>query len=119
MIALKECLNKFWFFSDSAVANLYPYQDLSKILQILNSMHCSGPDFDVDMQMADLFMKNAMESAGIEEQYFNHLGFHSSVANHHSNFVLDSYRSISHFNDVNCQTDDPFSWLYDAQGSFY
>ena len=74
-------------------------------------MKCSGSLFQLDMQMADLLMKNTMESAGVKEQYFNHLGFRSSVANHHSSFVLDSYRSISHHNDVNCQQDDPFSWL--------
>ena len=84
--------------------------------QLLDSMHCSGPDFELDVQMADLFMKNAMESAGVEEQYFNHLGFRSSLAEEpsykdHFKFVLDSYHSISHHNDVNCKKDDAFSWM--------
>ena len=106
----------FNFFSVSTVANLYPHKDLSKIRQLLDSMQCSGPDFELDLQMGTLLNENAMKSAGVQEQYFNHLGFRSSLAenpsyNDHTNFVLDSYRSIAHHNDVNCKQDDPFSWL--------
>ena len=92
---------------------MYPYKDLSKILQLLESMKCSGPDFVLDLQMGDLLNENGMESANVLEQYFNHLGFRSSLLENglslKSNFVLDSYHSFSNQNDVSCKQDDPFS----------
>ena len=101
------------------MANLYPHRYLSKILQVLKSMECSGFNYEKDLQMGDLLKKNGMQSAWVQEQYFNHLGFRSSMienptyedpsAHFRSNFILDSYRSISHQNDVSCKQDDPFS----------
>ena len=93
---------------------MYPYKDLSKILQLLESMKCSGPNFELDLQMGDLLKENGMESANVLEQYFNHLGFRSSLlenglSEHDSNFLQDSYRSFSNQNDVSCKQDDPFS----------
>ena len=98
------------------MANVYRHKALSKINQLLESFQCSGPTFELDLQMADFLKNNAMQSASVQEQYFNHIGFRSSLAENpsykeHSNFVLDSYRSITHHNDVNCKQDDPFSWL--------
>ena len=96
------------------VANLYPHNYLSKIHQLLESFRCSGPSFELDLQMADFLKKNAMQSACVQEQYFYHIGFRSSLAENpsykeHSDFIRDSYYSIAHHTDVNCKQDDPFS----------
>ena len=96
------------------MANLYPHKYLSKIRQLLESFQCSGPSFELDLQMADMLKENAMQSARVQEQYFYHIGFRSSLAENpsykeHSDFILDSYHSIAHHNDVNCKQDDPFS----------
>ena len=77
-------------------------------------MKCSGHDFILDLQMGDLLKENGMQSAWVQEQYFNHLGLRSSLlendlSEHYSNFILDSYRSFFHQNDVSCKQDDPFS----------
>ena len=120
MISAQKVLTQvFDIFSDSAVANLYPHKDLSKIHHLLESMHCSGNKFEWDLQMGKFLHENGMQSAWVQEQYFNHLGFRSSLienptyenpsAHYRSNFILDSYRSISYKDDVSCKQDDPFS----------
>ena len=77
-------------------------------------MECSGFNFELDLQMGDLLKKKGIQSAWVQEQYFNHLGFRTSLLENpsykdHSNFVLDSYSSIYKHNDVSCKQDDPFS----------
>ena len=112
--AQKVLIQVFYIFSDSAVANLYPHKDLSKIHHLLESMQCSGNKFEWDLQMGKFLHENGMQSAWVQEQYFNHLGFRSSLLENpsykdHSNFVLDSYSSIYKHNDVSYKQDDPFS----------
>lgn len=86
------------FVSGSTVANLYPRKFLPKVLELLNSMKCSGERFELDLQMSDLLRSNGMESAWIQDQYFNHMGFQSSLDEKSATItyasVLDSYGMV-------------------------
>ena len=82
------------------MANLYPSKHLSKIIKVLDSMKCSGANFELDLQMSALLKENGLKSAWIQDQFFNHLGFRSSLHKQKDKFkksvLLDSFHLYRH-----------------------